>query len=289
MADAGDEIGRLLVVPGADGEEPDLVGADAPLHPRAEGDLHRRAAHAEPDAPRVEHLRLLRPAEGEDRRALGEEGPLLGEEEREAGEVHHLPVHLGLREVGEDGEVGRERVGDRHLHVEPGGEGARGCGPQRLGAVGVEASLAQSPLAEDERTQLGACARRQRTEALDRPLLLEEAIALAAAPRAPEHFLVRPREEAAEVHPHRRDVLRIAQRRPRDEHLGAPAALEDRRARVPDAVPLLVPALEGDVLTVPERAVGVGAEVERAPLVAEAVDHQADVVVGAELGVATQL
>ena len=50
---------------------------------------------------------------------LEEEGPLFGEEEREAGQVDLLVVRLHLGEVGVRGQVHGEVRGDAPLHVEP--------------------------------------------------------------------------------------------------------------------------------------------------------------------------
>jgi hypothetical protein len=87
------------------------------------------AAAIEPDAPAVEQVRRVAPAAGlpaaagpaaaevEDAAALEEEVALLREEQAEARQVDLLLVDLDLREVGVDGEVGRQVGGDAVLEV----------------------------------------------------------------------------------------------------------------------------------------------------------------------------
>ena len=91
----------------------------------------------QPDPPREEQLRRLvdgvdltaepglarRAPELECPAALEEEVALLGKHHREAGEVDLLLVHLHLREVGVDGEVGGQVGVDAVLRVEAAGGG----------------------------------------------------------------------------------------------------------------------------------------------------------------------
>ena len=103
---------------------------NAPIRPVSRPPTLRRHLPAvlEPDAAAVEQDRGAAPAteqagpgapEGEQPLIFEEELALLGEEEAETREVDLLLVRFHLREVGVEGHVSHQVLGDPVLHVEP--------------------------------------------------------------------------------------------------------------------------------------------------------------------------
>ncbi len=210
---------------------------------------------------------------------LQEERPLLGVVEGEAlVDVELRHVGLDLREVGVDRAVHRHARGHAParrepgvgLHVAPGQPGVGG----RREFVGA----AEGP----RRIELEVPPLRQPLEAGDLVLLAEEAPQVAIAPLrrdAVAHVArVRPeRLEAPRLRPlaGREPQLLQRQRRFDDVAVGGDAG---------DGVPDHVPREVLDAVLLAEDRVGldaqrVDAELERAPLVVERVDHHPDVVV----------
>ena len=68
-----------------------------------------------------------------------------------------------------------------------------------------------------------------------------------------------------------------------------PAVARARRANVPDGVPLGIQLPVGERQAVDERARRVRREIERAPLIAERVEHDLDAIVGTERRIAHHL
>lgn len=102
-----------------DGDDAHLGPADVPRQARPADDRHRLAVGREADPAGVEDLAEFLLAEAGEADPLEEEVALLGEEDREAGQVHALRVGLHLREVGPERGVEDERRRDADLRVEP--------------------------------------------------------------------------------------------------------------------------------------------------------------------------
>ena len=79
-----------------------------------------------------------------------------------------------------------------------------------------------------------------------------------------------------------------AKRAERDSELGGPASGIARDHHVPDAVPVLVEIVDPDELSVPHRAVRIGAENKGPTAVVKAVDQQLDVIVTRQVRVTPQ-
>lgn len=137
---AGLGLGRC----GRDVEHPEAEDPLAPVGLEPAVDRHRVGVLVEPDAAGEEELRLPERAELEDVEAGEEEGAPLGEEEREAIEVDHLRVEVHLGEVGEEGELAPDVVGEPQAHL------AAGLEPEVHGEIAVEHAEVVGPLREGE-------------------------------------------------------------------------------------------------------------------------------------------
>src|SRR5262249_2549098 len=98
-------------------------------------------------SPRIERLRrgglTVRVQQEERVRALEKEGPLLGVEQLEGGEIEDDLVGVHLTEVGQDGRVEREPRGQGISEVEPGA--GRKVPSHREAEVVRRARVAESP------------------------------------------------------------------------------------------------------------------------------------------------
>ena len=303
------EVGRVgagsHLVPGLDVQRPHVERADLAGHPRAADDRHR-AALLQTDLPAVEELRHVdvaeEPAEqagggteepagdaalrkAEDAPSLEEELALLGEEQREAGQVHLPLVHLDLREVGIEREVGGQVTGDAVLDVEAARAAALVDYLRRGGQVGGQAS-------DGVGLDLEVAARRGRLEPHERAGRrdAEDAGRPAAAPRRDRQMrqigiLVLAPDAAAKLNaPDMRRLRTVAERLERNLHLDRPAAVEAAGPHVPHRVPVGVRVALVRELLVGAPAERVGVEHEAVAAVVERVEERAEVVVLAELG-----
>ena len=218
-------------------------------------------------------------AEIEDAAAFQEELALLREEQTEAGQVDLLLVHLDLREIGVDGEIGGQVLCHAVLDVEPdvavtvveylrvGGE----VGPARADQIRFDLERAVARRHVDaghgggrrDAEQARAGGIRHRGQ-IDRLVLV-----------------VNPPPELQT--PDLRAAGPIPERFERNLHLGRPAALEPAGAHVPDRIPVAVGvAFVGD-LKVEDAADRVDLEGEPVAAVVEGVEGDAERLVVDEL------
>ena len=303
------EVGRVRagvhLVPGLDVQGPHVERADLAGHPRATDDGHE-VAFLQPDLPAVEELRYVDVAEepakqaggrteepagdaalrkAEDAPPLEEELALLREEEREAGQVHLPLVHLHLREVGVQGEVGGQVLGDAVLDVDAG----------RAATLVVQRRVREQVgghTADRVGFDLDVAARRGRFETHQRPGRRDaedtgRPAAAAGRDGQPRQIgvLVLAADAAAKLNaPDVRRLRPVAERLERNLHLDRPAAVEAAGPHVPHRVPVGVRVALVRELLVGAPAERVGVEHEAVAAVVERVEERAEVVVLAELG-----
>ena len=210
--------------------------------------------------------------EGEDVRGVQEEGALLGEEEREAGQVGLLRVDLGLREVGVHGERGQGVGAEPLRHVQARLEDAVGRRlRRRVLETSDESGAHAEAQAEIEAGKPGEQARLARLE--DRVVL----------PRArPAVRLLQPLDAPLDVQAPFPEVAPEAQRLDRDADLRGPAPGVARGRRLPLAVPVLVHVLAARLdERVEAGAAGVDREDVAGAAVLERVEDEDDVVLDA--------
>ena len=227
-----DHPGDLL---GLHVQEAQVVVAGLPRKPGAAEDGHRCAPGPDPDPAAEEEVHRTPLSHGEVAGVLEEEGPLLGEEEVEPGEVDLLVVHLHLGEVGVVGEVHVEARGDAdlgvhaeigvRLHLDFGGVVAAG----RSERVGRDLEVPGA--AEFQPVQFAR--RGEPVEVVDprhrRPVVL---LALAA-------------DVAVEVEPPGLRARSVAERPQRDRELGGPALVRHLGGHPPARVPVHVESAAG--------------------------------------------
>ena len=214
------------------GEPPgELRGAEDGAVPRIihEVSAHRAARRAA-DAPRVE---VARPVAAQQLSPLGEEGPLLVEEDLERREIHDRGIGFDLPEVRVHGAVEREVRPESHLHVRarPGAEVLAVVeGVRRLRPPG------QSRIARGVREHLEAA---RRLDAFDAHQLAHPRRPAGAIRRHrhPEHVLAGRRipvvgVEAPDLHGH----VVEAELRERDAHLRRPPQRVHHCFRLPHRV-----------------------------------------------------
>ena len=285
------------VVAGVDVEK--TVGEPARLagHPCA--DPQRDGANVvEADAAAEEQIRRIAgsrrqagagaPGEGEHAEILEEEIALLGKEQVEPRQVDLLLVDFHLREVGVEGEVRGEVLGDAVSEIAAGA--ARHVVRERLGkrAIGRDA-------AEHVRLHLHVPRAGRDTKPHQRSSRRDLQDAAEGRERA-RHLrqvrpLVLPPDDAPQVDaPGLLRLGLIAKRLERDRDLDRPALIEDGGLHVPHGVPVGVRrAFVGD-LAVGEAADRVRVEEVAVPPVVEGVEQHGERVVLAELaGVAPHL
>ena len=121
MFAAGNRLARSSIdgVGGLHVEKADVIAAQLPAQASAGADVDRLTKLRNTDTAREEQINRLRLTELKGVRVLEEERPLLGEEDREPGQVHLLLVGLDLREVGVDRRVERQVGAHAPLEVEP--------------------------------------------------------------------------------------------------------------------------------------------------------------------------
>ena len=256
------------------------------------------APGVEADAPAEEEIGRVAAAGGEpgagpagERERAGafeEEVALLGEEQVEAGEVDLLFVDLDLGEVGVDGQVGGEVLGQPVLEVAADPPLEVPLRRRHDGPVGGEP-------AEGVRLQLDGAAADRRFQAGERARgrHLQDA---AEGRECARHVgqvrpLVLPAHDPPQVDsPGLLAARAVAQRLEGNRHFDRPAAVEFRRPDRPHRVPVDVGrALVGD-LAVGEAADGVGVEDVAVAAVVEGVEqHREGVVLAQLVGVAPHL
>ena len=213
-------------------EEADVIAAQLPAQASAGQDVDRLTKLRNTDTAREEQVNRLRLAELKGLRVLEEERPLLGEEDREPGQVDLLLVGLDLREVGVDRRVERQVGAHAPLDVQPDitrevdliGE-HRPVVVARPGHVGRELHIAPDRQAEavelaGHRDALKGITTRDRRK-IDLFVLVPDVAHDIDAPRA-----VCPRA--------------VPQGFQRDGELGFPAAFGDVRAHSPVGIPVRV-------------------------------------------------
>ena len=211
-------------------QQSDVGAAELSAQPRAPDDVDRLTARIEADAAREEQVDRLRLADLEQLRVLEKERPLLGEEQREAGQVDLLLVGFDLGEVGVDRGIERQVGPHPPLRVEPDAAGA------------IDAARAERSVVVDRTGHV-------RNEPEIPPRRQVEAVQLAARRDAVERVAARHRREedllvlAADVthHVDAPGAVRprvVPQRPERDRELGFPAPLGRARAHDPVGVPV---------------------------------------------------
>ena len=279
-AEVGARIAESLVLQHA--QEAYRLAPRAARQPDAAQHRHLALVLLDPDAARKEEQERWRLeqracAELEDTRVLEEELALLGQEQVEARQVHDLVVGFHLREVGVGGEV--EHEAGAHLPL--------GVGAHRRVVVARQRAVVlplQVRAHEAVRLQLQVQARvleAGKAQQVARPAHAVEP-ALGAGPRAPQRLLALPANEALHVEAPRLGavVRRVAQAAKRDRELRRPALGRAARGDPPHRAPVGVVAR---ALVAHQRlelrAVRVGGEQERVPVVVERVDQDRDAVV----------
>ena len=308
-AGGGNEAALLVDFVRLQREHAEVPAAGAAGEAAATVDRHFEPA-VEPDAPREEGLEqrglprhALRRTEVEDAGVLEKELPLLGKEEREAGEVDAQVVHLDLGEVGVVGEVERERSSHAPLEVEAGvGVGRRSAAARAASAGPTAAGPSAEPRApsDPEPSTYGLTSRlrdglipvrpcsRPASETRYAAELLNDPVSRGIGAQNVSSFLRRMRRSTF-------NPQLSSERSNRSVENGIAISADQpqsvRRAPTrPDAVPVAidVPAFVGDQ-GVGARAVGVGGEAIGVPAVEEGVEHDQDGVVLREVGVLLHL
>ena len=261
---------------------PRLVEADPPAEEEGRGVAGSEEAGRPGEVPArrcAEASEAGRPPEVEDALAFEEELAFLREEQAEPRQVDLLLVHLHLREVGVEGEVRGQVLGESVLEVDaavPAGvvrDGGRGgaVGVERADRVGLdlERAVALRHLQADE----GAGDRQAELSRPGRDRHRREIRLLVARSDVPAHLDA----------PQLRGAGPEAEGLEGDRHLDGPAAVEAAGAHVPDRIPVGVRVpLVGD-LPIAEPADGVDPEGEAVPAVVEGVEHDDEPVVVDEL------
>ncbi len=283
---------RIVVVARTDVQDPDVLGAHLAGHLRAEVNLLRRAARAQPDPPAEKRNDLVAAAapaevlpaaiadEIKKRRAIEEKIAALGEEEGITRQVHLALIHLDLCEIGVHGQV-RANRGRRVVEKIDAGVG-----------VPIEASPAQPRRLRraDQaiRLDVEAAPLRHVLDAGDMTGVRHPLQPLIAGPAHPDTHLVLAMKGALDIEAPRVAVRIEVERAEGKLNLERPADLTAPRPGRPDAVP-------GAVLAgvaherVRHRAFRIHFEEIPGARVQERVDGPSDFVVGAQRLVAPAL
>jgi hypothetical protein len=262
LDDAGFAIGRH-------NHAGEAGGPDTPVDLSAGDDRHFPAVDESHAAAEVRDQVVLRRCQVKNVGAFEEEHPLLGEEQREAGEIRLTGIDVSFGKVG----IGRERRGD--VGAKPLGDvEAR----MKVG-IGRRSRRRNAAAGRNRRPHAQASSQRERRQAGQQPGMDRHGHGVLTHRRRPPIEFEAPLNAALEIEvplPHRGVE---AERLDRNADLGGPPGLIPRSRRLPNPVPLRVDgfATRLDDAVEPRPAWIDGEDIAGTP-VAKRAEHYPDVI-----------